>query len=283
MQALTDHDQMAIVNVPMSDIYMDQVFNTREKISPLDVIDLAKSIKAHGLQQAIVVRPADQPGDPKDKKYVIVMGHRRFMAFTVNEAETIPARIQGGLTDFQYRTLNAIENLKRSDLNMLEEAKCIEHYVREGYSRDDIAQELGMSPGWVQIREMILNLPHEIQAEVAKGTFTAVHIRDLNSLRHKPEEQLIAARKLKEARQAGERKTTDQVLKKPPKAIVKKQRQPSEIKEMMSHYHKVFGFDVCTRILAWCVGEIDNAQVYYSIKAEADKRGIDYEVPVMEA
>lgn len=276
-------ENIQITNIPMKDIYSDAAFNTRNDITPFSCIDLAKSIKQDGLLQPITIRPANEhDGCPPEFKYVIVAGHRRHMAYQINGTPTIPARVVSGLSWHGARKLNIIENLKRKELNLLEEANCVKHYMDEGYGREDIAEELGMSPGWVQIRQMVCDLPPEIQKECANGTFTAPQIRDLNSLKNDPQQQLIAARKLKEARQKGESKTADQVMKKPPKATTKKQRNPSEIKDMMAFYKETFGkFDITTRIMAWAVGEIDNAQVYLSISEECKNRGIEFKMPEM--
>lgn len=280
---LTNDENMQVTYIPVKEIYIDHEFNTRTKISPIDVIDLAKSIRDQGLQQPIIVRPSKDHHTtvPAEYKYAVVAGFRRLTACKVAEIENIPCIIREGLTDFNARTINVIENLKRSNLNMLEEANCIKHWKDEGYGREAIAEELGMSPGWVQIREMILELPKEIQDEVAKGVFNAVNIRELNTLKKDPDQQLLAARKLKEAKQKGENKTADQVLKKPPKATVKKQRVVSEIKEIMKLYSDTFGFNLTTQILAWCVGEIDNSQLYYAMDANAKKQGIDFTIPQM--
>lgn len=279
-----DYSQMKITVIPMNKIFSDASFNTRMKISPIDCIDLAKSVARDGLKQPIVVRPASEhAGTPPQYDYVIIAGHRRHMAFTINNATEIPCIIERGVTDFQAKKTNVIENLKRSNLNMLEEARCIQPWKEEGYSRDDIAIELGMSPGWVQIREMILDFPIEIQEECAKGTYTAVQVRDLNKLKGNKEQQILAAKKLKESKQKGESKTAEQVIKKAPKATAKRQRVPSEIKQLMDLYRTTFNrFDLTTRILAWTVGEIDNAQLYHSFYEQAKEEGLPFTMPDME-
>lgn len=283
MPALIEDQDIQVKLIPVKDIFMDHDFNTREtSITPLDVVDLAKSIQKHGLQNPIVVRSSGSlPNDPSDYKYVVVSGHRRLTAYKVNESEVIPAIVRDNLSEFDYRTLNVIENLKRKNLNMLEEARCIQHYVEAGYQRDDIAQEVGMSPGWVQVRTMVLNLPPEVQVEIGKGTFAGDQVRQLYSLKS-AELQIEAARKMKEAKQKGERKSPDEVLKKPPKASAKKRRTPKEIRDIMSIYRQTFGrFDLTTRLLAWSIGEIDNAQLHLSIMEEAKKQGINYTPPEM--
>ena len=108
-------------DVLMSEIFSDDEFNCRGRIIPLDVLDLAKSIKETKLQQPIAVQPFKHPTNP-NIKYRIIAGHRRFMAFVVNKSTTIPAIIRDGLSELDARLLNLTENLKRQDLNMLQEA-----------------------------------------------------------------------------------------------------------------------------------------------------------------
>lgn len=276
---------MEVQEYPIDKIWADDAFNTRAKaVQPIDVIDLAKSIKQHGLQTPIQLRPANVDGltAPPGYDYVVVAGHRRLMACKINEMKMIPASLVAGKSSFEYRTLNVIENLTRKNLNMLEEALCIKHFVDGGFGREEIAQELSQSPGWVQIRMMILSFPKEIQEAVGDGFFTTESIRELYSLKDKPEEQLLVARKMKERRMAGEKVTASQVLKKPPKVNVKKVRKPAEIRELMDNYRKTMGqYDFTTQALAWAIGEIDNGTLHAALRNHAADKGITYEMPEM--
>src|SRR5258706_4547785 len=169
---------MNIQELPLKDIFADTDFNCRGAIAPIDVVDLARDIDAHGLQQAIVVQPFKDP----QYKYRIVAGYRRHKAFQVLQRETIPCNVVDGLSDVQARIMNLSENLKRKDLNMLQEAKALEHLKNAGLTQDDVAREIGMSRGWTQIRFMILDLPKEIQYEVAAGFLSQQQVRDLSTL-----------------------------------------------------------------------------------------------------
>src|SRR5690606_25873258 len=91
-----------LYEISLTDIYIDNAFNCRGAIAPIDVVDLAKSIKADGLQQPIIVEPFEHP----KYKYRIISGHRRFVAHRVNEAKTIQCKVVTGLNEFQARRLN---------------------------------------------------------------------------------------------------------------------------------------------------------------------------------
>jgi len=184
--------------IEVSKIYSDPSFNCRGFITPLNVIDLARDITKRGLIEPVIIRPRIVT-TPEGFDYVLIAGHRRHMAYVVNEAKHIPAIVRENVDDFEARCINAIENLKREDLNMLQEARTVEHFKNAGWSRDDVAKELGVSSGWVQVRFMILNMPEEIQQAIAAGFYTQTQIRDLNGIKE-PKKQMEIAKVLKAAK-----------------------------------------------------------------------------------
>lgn len=290
--AIARQENSGVPLYPVNEIYADHKFNCRgdDAASPLDSFELAKSIAAVGLLQPIIIRPCgEQPGDPPPEngfKYVIVAGYRRFQAFRVNQHPNIPAILQRGASARDNRIANLVENLKRKELNLLQEARAVQDLYDDGMPRDEIAQELGMSPGWVQVRCMILELQPEVQEEFAKGIFTVTHVRQLYTYRHRREEQLELAKGIKEARERGDKRseTVEKILQKTskPKALQKKRRSATEVETMSEHVRSVFGLSITNRILAWVNGEITNYDVYESIKEEAHDRGIPYSIPELE-
>lgn len=80
---------------------------------------IKESIALHGVQQAILVRPVS--GDP-DHDYEVVAGNTRHTASLEIGLDSIPAMIRE-MTDAQARVAAAIENMQRSDLTPVEEAK----------------------------------------------------------------------------------------------------------------------------------------------------------------
>ena len=250
-------------------------------------MELAASIALRGLIQPIVIRPCgEQENDPTDYDFVVVAGYRRYQAYRVNNHPVIPAVMTSQNTEMENRTLNFTENLSRKNLSLLEEAKGIQHYVEAGFGREQIAKELGKSPGWVQIRTMILELEAEVQAEFATDIFTTSHIRDLHTLRNNREAQLILAKKIKEARQRGAKGSAlDKIINqgKKPKAMSKKKRSSHEIEEMMEHiYHTFNEYGLVGRGLAWAAGNIANYEFFQDIKEEALERGLRYTPPEFE-
>jgi len=276
----------SVTSLPVDRIYADPEFNCRGAIAPKDVIDLAKSIARDGLQQPISVRPRRED-DPMGYDWVIISGHRRHRAYQLLQHTAIPCIVREHLDDFKARTLNAIENLKREDLNLLQEAKTIKHFVDAGWNRAKIAEEVGMSPAWVQIRQQLLKMPEEIQYAAAAGQLTQNHVRDLYQFRNNPNKQLEVARKIKEHREKslereGKRVNVELTVK-TNKPDTKKVRKRGEMFDIIEILMEVFeGSTLATRVLAWAGGEINDLELHQSIKKFAEKEGRVYVMPTFE-
>ncbi len=279
-EAKASDENINVSNLLVSKIYADPEFNCRGEIKPIDVIDLAKSIARDGLQQPIKVRPRLE-SDPHGYDHVIISGHRRHKAYQLLKRNNIPCIVQAGLDDFKARTLNAIENLKRLDLDLLQEAKTIKHFIAAGWNRQEIADEVGMSPAWVQIRSQLLNMPKEIQLAAAAGEVNQNQVRDLYKYRNNPEKQLSLVRKIKEQKERYEGKKTEIVIQhKSP--THKKIRKRTEMFELVEIILNAYGACLATRVLAWAAGEITDLDVHESIKEACDKEGLPYEMPDWE-
>ena len=82
-----------------------------------DLVELSNSIAEKGVLQPILVRPA--PGAPGE--YQIVAGERRWRAAQRAGLKTVPIIVRE-LDDLAVLEIGIIENVQRSDLNILEEA-----------------------------------------------------------------------------------------------------------------------------------------------------------------
>lgn len=266
--------------VLISEIHADPDFNCRGAIAPIDVVDLAKDIQQHGLLQPVVVSPYnDERCASTGFKYRLIMGYRRHKAHQINEVTHIQAKIKDIQDDREARILNLSENVKRKDLNIVQEANALRALKDLGATQEDVSRELGMSKGWVQVRFMLLDLPEEIHKEAAADMLTQYQIRELYSLRGDKEALFAAVKKIKTHKLSGSKGAF-----KPPKkknASTKKQRTKVEIFEMMEHFQNIpgIGNGLWTRTLAWTSGEINDYEMYLSIKEYADLVGVDYEIP----
>lgn len=279
--------------VPWGSIYSDDNFNCRGIIAPIDVADLCTDIQRNKLQFPISLQPAEDVVDglPEGKTHRIIAGHRRFKAWSVlragwkkgdlaagdvpwddaqgNPFDFIPAMIKTGLSETQARIINLGENLKRRDLNILQEAKAIENLRAAGIPRDHVASELGMSSGWVQTRYYLLDLPDDIQQECAAGLINQAQIKQLYTLRNDQEKQYAAVRKIKSAKANGE-KLGHVGEKKKEKTDVKKERKRADMFQMLEVLAKATGYGLHTRALAWAAGQISTEELFVDVRKWAE-------------
>ncbi len=276
-QQLNEH---SVISIPLDRIYSDPVFNCRGVIVPLDVLDLVKDIEKTGLQFPIAVQPICDVEDLPDEDYDfrIVAGHRRFAAFKILKKDAIPAMIKVGLSEVAAKLINLGENLKRQNLNIVQEANAIEHLKRLGLNRRQVGEELGVSTTWVQVRYNLLDLPKDIQDAVSAGVINQYQIKEIHSL-DSIDQQFEAVKQIKDARLRGEKGIS--VGKKPQDNPFKKKRQHiNVVRDMMAHLGDTIGYGIHTRALAWANGDINTAELYIDIKRVAKEKGIDYKIPI---
>lgn len=263
-----------IVNIPLTEIFSDEEFNCRGRLAPMDVMDLVPDIKARGLDQPITVRPYTQkPG----KKYRIITGHRRFMAFRVLELPTIPARVRTDLKPFEEHVMNLTENIKRKELNMLQEAYGLRAFKKAKWTDNVIAAQVNMSRGWVQVRLMLLDLPEDVQIEAAAGMLNQDQIRKLYTIRHNKDEMYAMVRLIKDRRLAGE--SAKVVFKKKANPYRKEKREPEEMFQFQEIIQKVLGNNFATQCIGWCGGANNDLEIHRALSEEAKRHGKRYDIP----
>ena len=122
-----------------------------------DLSDLAESIKEKGIIEPIIVRP-------KDGKYEIVAGERRYRAAKNIGLKTVPC-IEHDLPDNEVLEVALIENLQRKDLSIFESAYSLSSLAEiYGYTHQEIAQKIGKSRVTITELLRITDLPAEVAA-----------------------------------------------------------------------------------------------------------------------
>jgi len=266
-----------ILDIGLEDILVDANLNCRGHITPIDVEELARDIEKNGLLAPVVVQLFDKEHINKHYKWRLIAGFRRFTAHKILNRKTIKATVSQITNEKDARVLNLRENLQREDLNIMQEAKAIEHLRAFGMTMQDIAAENGTSITWVQIRLYLLQLPGEIQTQAAAGIINQHQIRDLRNLPSK-DMQFEAVKKIIAAKERGDR-TPNVRAKKSEKSLVKRHRGRTEIFAMMNHVQDAIGNNFGTRCLAWCAGEISDNAIYQEIRAIAYKMEKPYVIP----
>lgn len=136
---------------------------------------LSDSIKKEGLLQPILVRP-------RDGKYQIIAGERRYHACKQAGLEEVPVRILE-MDEEQTLRVALIENLQRSDLNAIEEARGYRNLMEVGgLTQAELAEAVSKSRSAVANSLRLLDLPEEIQEYIYEGKITAGHARAILSV-----------------------------------------------------------------------------------------------------
>ncbi len=140
-----------------------------------DLQELTDSIRAKGVIQPILVRPApDLAG-----QYEIVAGERRWRAARRAGLTDIPAVIRE-LDDREVLEIAIIENVQRADLNAIEEAEAYKALMdRFGRTQESVAAQVGKSREHVANTMRLLALPDDVREHVREGRLTAGHARAL--------------------------------------------------------------------------------------------------------
>jgi len=310
--ALENDKTLGLPLIPVKEIYLDHDFNCRGHFGASDCIELAKDIAAKGLQQPIIVRPlrleahklkgqetlsSEKVLIDQGYTHMMLAGHRRLTAYKINEGESIPSIVKSAfLPDFEARDINAVENLQRKELNLGQEALAVRHYYIANWTREDTAQRVNMSMGWVQIRFQILSMPSEVLDVALTGYLTQADVRELHKERD-PRTRLKMLGLMRDARIKGERGITTR-MKKKDKTTTKKHRRGPEIFEMMDHIRNALkdvdreqmiplmkiqspeGNSLTTKVLAWAAGEISTIELHNALKHYAGVIGLEYEMPI---
>ena len=139
------------------------------------LIDLAESIKEHGVLQPIIVTPR---GD----NYMIIAGERRFRASKRAGLSTIPALVRE-LDDEKIMELALIENVQRDNLSPIEEARAYDVLqTKFGYTQEKLAKRMGKSRSAIANTTRLLALPEDVQQLVQEGKLTTGHVRPMLSI-----------------------------------------------------------------------------------------------------
>ena len=148
--------------------------NPRRSFGEAELVDLAQSIREHGVVQPVIVRPAKEAG-----RFELIAGERRWRASQRAGLAEIPVIIRD-VSDRVALELAIIENVQRADLNPLEEAQGYQQLVDEhDYTQADLANVIGKSRSHVANTLRLLKLPDVIRDMLSEGQLSAGHARTL--------------------------------------------------------------------------------------------------------
>jgi ParB family transcriptional regulator, chromosome partitioning protein len=164
-------------------------FQTRATVDETTLKELSASIVATGVLQPVLVRPL------ADNRFQLIAGERRWLASRMAGKTTVPAILRN-VSDEQAMEMTIVENLQRTDLNPMEQARAydrLSHHFK--MTQEQMAQRTGKDRASVANFLRLLRLPLEVQQKVESGNLSFGHARTLLAL-ESPEAILKAAQKV---------------------------------------------------------------------------------------
>ena len=137
----------------------------RKEFDEEDLDNLAASLGEVGQLQTIQVRPAPTPG-----RFIIITGERRYQASLRAGKRTINAVVKETTDPNEIYEMQLAENLLRSNLKPLEQARAFRNYMTaEGSlypTATKLASKLKVNEGTISRALALLDLPESVQSLV---------------------------------------------------------------------------------------------------------------------
>lgn len=153
----------------------------RSNFDEAALLELAESIKVHGVIVPLVVRPRPEGGG-----YFLIAGERRWRASQRAGLHQVPVVVQE--VDSQIAFERAlVENLQRSDLGPIEEAVAFQRLCDEfGLTQEQVAERIGKDRSTVSNAIRLLKLPPPVRQMVEDDRLSMGHARALLGLEDSP-------------------------------------------------------------------------------------------------
>lgn len=146
--------------------------DNRKRFNESNLQELAASIKAMGVAQAILIRPvAPTPEAPEE--YEIVAGERRWRASGIAGLSHVPALCRK-LSDLDAAKIRILENLQREDPHPMEEAEGYQLLMlQHGFSADQLVSEVAKSRAYIYGRLKLCALTSEVREQFLDNKLSA--------------------------------------------------------------------------------------------------------------
>lgn len=173
-----------VVEIPLKQIEPNR-YQPRQVFDKVQIQELAHTIEEHGLLQPIILR------EYKAAKYEIIAGERRFRAMELLGWEAALAIVEK-MSDKESASLALIENLQRSQLSSVEEARAYKKLMDlNNLTQVALAKGVGKSQSAVANKLRLLNLIEPVQNAILDGLITERHGRALLGLTDDQQRKLL--------------------------------------------------------------------------------------------
>ena len=170
----TEENKGNITTVRISEIEPN-IAQPRKSFDSAELEALAESISLYGMIQPITVRSIGS-------MYQIITGERRWRAARMAGLSEGPVIIITA-DDKKAAELALVENIQRSDLNPIEEAKGFYSLIEDyGLTQEEAAKRIGKSRSAVTNALRLLNLPESVQKMLENGEISSGHAKVLLGL-----------------------------------------------------------------------------------------------------
>lgn len=213
----------------------------RRKFDEQALEELADSIRTLGLIQPITVKP-------KEGKYLIISGERRWRAAQAAGVEKVPAYIRD-VDDTNLHAMALVENIQRQDLNSIEVALGLQRLIDEcGLTQDELADKVGKKRSTISNYMRLLRLPDEVQLAVKEGIISMGHAKAIASLEERKQQLALlkkcvknnlSVRQAEEAARAIANKATEQKA-----ATATEEEYPESYTRLVEELEKFFSQDI---------------------------------------
>ena len=152
--------------------------NLRHRIG--DISDLARSVKAVGIIEPLLVTPNDRGS------YTVIAGHRRLAAAQAAGVTNLACTVRA-INDIEAVELTLIENGQRHDLNAVEEAEGYYQLFEAGRTVTAMATTLGRSAKHISARLALLELPKKARRAIERNKISLSEAEALLAAREYPD------------------------------------------------------------------------------------------------
>ena len=167
--AVSASNAASVTKLPIEDI-VPNPNQPRIHFNETELRELSESIQEHGVLQPLLVRK-------HGNGYEIITGERRYQASKLAGLEELPVIIKD-VNDEEMLALALIENLQRSDLNPVEEAKGYRQLIdASGMTQEALSKAVSKSRSAITNSLRLLDLPEVVQQMIFEGKLTAGHAR----------------------------------------------------------------------------------------------------------
>src|SRR6266436_3426741 len=155
-----------------TDLIQPSPFQPRTRFREEALEELARSIKASGIIQPLVVRPVAG-------RYQLIAGERRWRAAQRAGLTRVSAIVRQ-VSDEIALEMMLVENIQREDLNAIETARAFERLMEEfQLTQEAVAERTGKDRATVANAVRLLKLEPTIQEWIEEGKLSAGHGRAL--------------------------------------------------------------------------------------------------------